>query len=114
MKGSSHFSVGKRTLTPLKRGVPIDHTNDPAVGKAVDDDAVEQWARAVAAAAIEDGDVEVLRHLAQQTGVKQCDKVNCPPARVCGRPHLIKEGECWPKPWDIIGKTMATCMCRGT
>lgn len=77
---SSHFSVSKRTLTPLERAVPIEHMNDPAVGKAVDDDAVKQWARAVAAAAIEDGVVEVLRRLAQQTGVKQCDKVNCPPA----------------------------------
>jgi hypothetical protein len=33
---SSHFSVGKRTLLPLKRAVPIEHLDDPAVGKTID------------------------------------------------------------------------------
>jgi len=54
---SSHFSVGKRA-------VPIEHMNDPAVGKAVENDKVT--------------DGELVRRLARHTVIQQCGKVNCP------------------------------------
>jgi hypothetical protein len=63
---SSHFSVGKRA-------VPIEHMDDPAVDKAVSNDE----ARAVLGA-MDTDDSELVRHLAQHSGVQQCDKVNCP------------------------------------
>jgi hypothetical protein len=84
---SSHFSIGKRA-------VPIEHLNDPAVGKAVDDDDYA-YARKLWTRADEDHGGELIRRLASgeltrrfaggesvrrlalRTGVQQYDKVNC-------------------------------------
>lgn len=88
MDESSHFSIGKRA-------VPIEHLNDPAVGKAVDDDDDYAYARKLWTRADEGHGGELIRRLASgeltrrfaggesvrrlalRTGVQQYEKVNC-------------------------------------